>query len=1029
MPERFVLFALLTAWLLVVPGVGAQQVTGRVVDQQTGQPIAAVQVFIPGAGIGALSQQNGRYLLLNVPAGTYTLSAQRIGYREQTAEITVAAGATVVRDFALSEEALGLDEIIVTGTPGGTQRRAIGNAVTVVDVTEVTLAVPVSNMQTLLTGRTPGLQFARGITDLGTGSAIDIRGVASLSLRSEPLIYVDGIRVNNSATAGPDLGHRGWLQDAGEVNVLNDFNPKDIESIEIIKGPAAATLYGTEASAGVIQIITKRGREGAPEFNMSVRQGINYIRDPAGRIGKRWACRDSFKPPCDESTGLFQYDPYEEANLLISQGAFPWPQKNLFQNGYGQGYNVDVRGGTPTIRYFVSANYEGDEAFVYYNKNDAYRFRTNVNIVFDENFSLDVSTGYMDGYTRFSNVPTIQGGLWEDIGQGNGYCLPRINPDGCPRVMGFRAHLPSDVAKIETSRAYKRFTGSGTLNFSGGDWLSSRVSFGVDHGQDENTSLFPLETELSPVYRETRVGEIELARPTNTNVSLDASATARLSLNDSWGTATSVGGQFYRKTQSAFGVKGTGFPHPLSRTVNQTPAASSILSYDFIENRSLGFYVQEELSWNDRVFVTGAVRFDDNSAFGANFEPVTYPKLSATWVVSEESFWNVDLVNSLRLRGAWGQAGRQPDVFAGQNTYAMTSGPGGTSTFDPVSPGDPAVGPEVSTELELGFDVALLDDRIAAEFTWYSRKNENALLGIPLPETVGFAGTVARNVGRLDNWGWEATLGNRIYESPSFAFTLDLTASHVDNEVKDLGGLVKGTNLMKIGWPYPALSSTYHLLSAEFDPNGTIVDILGRRISATCRSSVPLGDGIEYGSLPGPVVPCDEVSKVERILYGPEFDRYVFAVSPQVSLLNNSLIIQAVATGHYGRVGRAVHAVSCTLYHACRPAKTLTPLWTASRTLGGQMYAKYDADFWKLRQLGVRYSLPESLISRIGATRASLSLSADEVAILWTKQDETIFGHHIADPEVRGGNQRESISTWTNGAPLSSMNAELHVTF
>src|SRR5688500_19487278 len=130
--------ALILAALLVVSDLGAQQVTGRVTNASTGEPLAAVQVFIAGSGIGALSQQNGRYLLLNVPAGTHTLTAERIGYRAATRQVTVASGQTVVQDFSLAEEALGLDEIIVTGTPGGTQRRAIGNAVLSVQAAEVT---------------------------------------------------------------------------------------------------------------------------------------------------------------------------------------------------------------------------------------------------------------------------------------------------------------------------------------------------------------------------------------------------------------------------------------------------------------------------------------------------------------------------------------------------------------------------------------------------------------------------------------------------------------------------------------------------------------------------------------------------------------------------------------------------------------------------------------------------------------------------------------------------------------------------
>ena len=616
---------------------------------------------------------------------------------------------------------------------------------------------------------------------------------------------------------------------------------------------------------------------------------------------------------------------------------------------------------------------------------------------------------------------------------GNGYCLPRVNRDACPRLIGFQEHLPSDAAKVESTRDFDRFTGSGTLNFSSGAWLTSKLILGLDRGHDENTVYFPLETELSPVYGESVAGEITVSRPVNTNWSVDASATASYDLTDSWSTATSVGGQFYKKIETEFLVRGVGFPSPLSRTVNQTPAASSTINYTFVDNRSLGFYVQEALSWNDRVFLTAAVRLDDNSAFGADFEPVTYPKFSGTWVVSEESFWGVDLVNSLRLRGAWGRAGRQPDVFAGQNQYGVTSGPGGLAIFDPLSPGDSDVGPEISTELELGFDVALLDDRVAAEFTWYTQKNEDALLAIPLAPSVGFAGAVDRNVGRIDNWGWEATLRNRIYESEGFSFRLDLTASHVENEVKDIGSLT-GTSTLRIGWPFPGLGLARDIVSAEVDPNGPLVDILGRRISATCYAPVSLGGNeTKFGRVRGGMVPCADVNNLgERILQGPQFDTYVYSVAPSISLLNNSVVIHALADGHYGKKGRSVHGgAGCSLFHNCRPAKTVDPLYTASRAYtssGSYSFDHFDASFWKLRQIGVRYSLPESLTSGIGAARAALSLSANEVAILWMKQPVDRWGGHITDPEV-GKVNRADCACWTTAAPLSSVEVALRVTF
>jgi TonB-linked SusC/RagA family outer membrane protein len=810
--------------------------------------MAAVQVFIPGSGIGALSQQNGRYLLLNLPAGSHTISAQRIGYRAASQQVTVTAGQTVQLDFALTEEALGLDEIIVTGTPGGTQRRAIGNAVTAISAAEITQNVAVNTMQDLLGARTPGLQFNRVNGNIGTGSPMQIRGTSSFNLTTNPLIFVDGVRVNNNAQAGPSLG------DSREVNPLSDFNPADIESVEIIKGPAAATLYGTEASAGVIQIITKRGSQGTAQFEMSVTQGANYLRDPAGRVGERWSCMATFAPPCDETRGgIFAYNPYDEANWLIEQGAYPYQQKRLYEDGHTHSYNMDVRGGTQAFRYFMSGGYDDDGGIVWYNYDKTFRLRANVSTVFSEQITFDLSSGFVRGKTGFMQQARGDGGEWEDMVWGNGYCQPRINPgrdgkpltadDPCPRLMGFQEHLPSDVARIKVTRDYQRFTGSGTLNVTPAEWLTSRAIVGLDMGWDENSSIYPLELTTPPtwaptiawppVYFRMPEGEVTIGRPKNSNISLDMAATAKKGLMGV-GTATSVGLQYYLKNESNFEVTGIGFSSPLSTTINQTPASKSSIAYTFIDNKSLGMYVQEQLSWRDRLFLTGAVRFDDNSAFGSEFDFEKYPKLAATWVVSDEGFWAVDLVNSLRLRGAWGQAGRQPDAFARVTRYGVATGPGGIGMLDPKGPGNAEVGPERSSELELGFDVAVLDDRVSGEFTWFRKKTEDALLNVAVSPSVGLGNVAAqRNLGQIDNWGWEATLTSRLYESPTISVGLDLTGSHVDNEIKGLGDF-PGTQSIKIGYPYPNYTARLVHVDARFDNAGLVQNAWGQKVVAIC---------------------------------------------------------------------------------------------------------------------------------------------------------------------------------------------------
>ncbi|MDH3285396.1 MAG: TonB-dependent receptor, partial [Acidobacteriota bacterium] len=863
-------FAALTIFWASGLAAQAGSIAGRVVDAQSGQPLPAAQVFIGALDIGVLTQQNGSYILLNVPAGTHTVTVQRIGYGEAQQTVAVTAGQTTVRDFRITEEALQLDEIIITGTPGGTQRRAIGNTVTSVGVSDVVQDVAVTNMQDLLSARTPGLRFNVLDGNVGTSAPITLRGVGSFSQgRNQPLLYVDGVRVNNTAESGPDIA------DGRQASVLDDFNPEDIESIEIIKGPAAASLYGTEASAGVIQIITKRGREGSPQFNVSVRQGVNYVANPSAKLGTQWTCPTRSSPgggasgPCQSRSDLEPYNMYEEGNRYIRDGYFPWPTENLYQNGHTQGYNLDVRGGTQAINYFLSANYDREEGFVWFNTDETFRLRANMGVVFDEHFSLDVSTGFVDGYTRFEAATPGDGGIWQDLIWSNGFWLDRVTPFGTPgsdqRLGGFQEHLPTDVAENEATRDYSRFTGSATLNFRTGQFdfgniaasITQRAVVGIDRGWDENRIMHPLEDGVVPqslvdycasmgrpatcvpsswgsVYSETANGEMQYERPIQTNLSFDYALTTNLDVNDTWGFATSFGAQYYVDERNYFANHGTGFASPLSTTVNQLSQTQTSIDYELVENKSLGFYVQEEISFRDRIFLTGAVRFDDNSTFGVDAPAQKYPKVSGTWVVSEESFWGFDAINSFRVRGAWGKAGRQPSSTSNQDIYVPIPGPGGSSAIRPQSPGNPAIEPEVSTELELGFDVAVLGDRVSGQFTHYWRKDEQALLNLAVLSSTGFPGSVDANLGRIDNWGWEAQLSARVYESDALTFDLDLAGDYTNNEIKDLGSY-PGTTSIRIGYPYPNQITGDWVVSAQFDPTapsaGNFTNAFGQRIT------------------------------------------------------------------------------------------------------------------------------------------------------------------------------------------------------
>jgi len=1058
---------LAAAVLLSASSLAAQTgtIAGRVIDAQSGQPIAAAQVFIGALDIGSLSQQSGAYLLLNVPAGSQTVTVQRIGYRLETQTVTVASGETMALEFRLTEEALRLDEVIITGTAGGTQRRAIGNTVETVGVADVVANVAITSMQELLTGRSQGLRFSRLSGNIGTGSPVSIRGVGSFSQgRNQPLIYVDGVRVNNDEEAGPTLGS------GSNVNVLDDFNPEDIESIEIIKGPAAASLYGTEASAGVIQIITKKGREGAPEFNISLRQGTNYMPDPAGRVGLMYTCPTDNSPgpvDCQTEADLATYNMYDEGTRYIAEGYFPWPTENLYANGRSQGYNLDVRGGTNSIRYFLSGNLDDETGVVYYNTDNTARLRGNIGVVFSEMFSLDLSTGYVDGSTRFAAPTQSDGGIFQDLLWSNGYYLDRINPfDGSgpgaqapnPRLGGFQEHLPTDVEKIEATRDYSRFTGSATLNFTTGSLdfgstsarLTSRLVVGLDKGWDINRNLFPLQdisqvpenmTSVAAtwpsVYSETDNGEMRYSNPVSTNQSFDYSATLSLDIASTWTLNTSVGAQYYSDVQETFGNRGQGFASPLSTTINQISQANITTQYSNTENRSLGFFVQEEVGWNDRLFITGAVRFDDNSTFGVDAPAQTYPKISGTWVVSEESFWNFEAVSSLRVRGAWGKAGRQPSALAGQNVYVAIAGPGGSSAIRPAAPGNPGVEPEVSTELEVGFDLGLLNDRVSGAFTYYDRQDRGALLGIGIPDSYGFPGSVDSNIGSINNWGWEASLSSRIYESEAFSFDLDINGDYTQNEIVDLNDSYTGG--LDIGLPYPYMRTGDWVQSAQFEAGGAFANTFGSRLNALCDYGVSLapdplaGNEGRWGRLPGgPDVDCN-TNRGRQIFAGRAFAPYSFSISPTISLLDNQLQVFAMAEGRYGRVSQENGHNWSHIYNNSKDSRLENdPVWVASNILnstGSDDWEKglYDSDFWKLREVGARYNLPLSLIERSGASRASLAISIRNIWTMWVAQSH-INDVPVSDPEYGTSSLSGAGNYWETPA-LASINATLRVTF
>ena len=340
----------------LAPGVSAQAtgtVTGRVTDSGSARPLDGVVLLLVGTSFGVPTNASGGYMILSVPAGEYTVRATRVGYRDGERTVTVSAGATAQLDFELDQTAIALNELVVTGAGIVTEKRKLGNTITTIN-TEALENAPISDFSQLIAGREPGLAVLPSSGYTGEGARIRIRGSASLTQLNEPIFYVDGIRVDRSAVTS--------FNGQGSPSRLDDIPPESIERVEVLKGASAATLYGTEASNGVIQIFTKRGRIGRPRFTAQVDlTGISVptnrilpLADFAGRACSTPGCTGPGDARVLATTISRMKDRWGENTVSTFTPVVRDLVPELLTLGVGQAYSSSVSGGSQSFQYYVT---------------------------------------------------------------------------------------------------------------------------------------------------------------------------------------------------------------------------------------------------------------------------------------------------------------------------------------------------------------------------------------------------------------------------------------------------------------------------------------------------------------------------------------------------------------------------------------------------------------------------------------------------------------------------------------------------
>ncbi len=940
-------------------------IVGRVVDRTLNAPLPGAQVTVTGTTLGALANENGQYIVRQVPAGPHEVRATLIGYSTETNTVTVTAGGTVTQDFQLGESAIELGAVVVSATGQQQTLREIGSSVGVVNVDRVDLA-PVASFEQLIQGRTAGATVLQSSGVTGSGSRIRIRGSNSMSLSNAPLLVVDGVRVDNNPSETP-IG--GFDQ---APSALNDLNPNNIESIEILKGPAASALYGTAAANGVIQVTTKKGRAGAPSVHVwteqsALRLGTDFPNNVQGLDAQGRLC-----PLINQVT-------YDASGNPLCSGAVDFQSSNpleddsttVFDGGSRQVYGASISGGSEDATFFVSAE-KSDEESVYNSENffNQWNLQANLTGNVGEDFRVRGTVGYVENDAQF---PLSDNALFGATGLGlfapgsGGYLYP---------IQYFY--------DWKTYQKQSRFIGSASADWTPLSWLSFNGSAGLDRITREDRGRIPrsnIYASFGPPYTH---GWIQVGDWDIYNVNTNFSGSAVWNATPTLVSTTTGGTQYIRETSRNVYAFGAGLTPGI-----ETSLAGATSDFQTSEanvlNGTISAYAQEQLAWRDRVFLNGALRGDKNTAFGTGIGWIWYPSVSGSWVISEEGFFpKLDAVSDLRLRAAYGQAGLRPGatdalLSFGSQITAFNQSDVPAITINEI--GNPELKPERTSEWELGFESGWFGGRLGLETTWYYKKSTDALVNRPLAHSAGGSTNRWENLGSVKNSGLELGLNGEAVRTDDFDWNFNLTGSWLSNELLDLGTDAEGNPLPPIEF------ATGRQRHQEGYPLG------GYWQPRILSFSDENGDGI---------IAADEVVVDTASSYlGSSFPTKEASLSTDFTFWK-ALRLSALFDYKGGyKLFNQTEDVRCRSYANCQEAYTGSLKQQAAivaRAAYGS-WAGYieDADFLKLRELSLTFMLPHGWTRSFKASDLRLTLAGRNL-VTWTR-------YPGLDPEVNSYGQ------------------------
>lgn len=768
-------------------------VSGRVTDQKTGEGLPGATVLLKGTKTGISSNAEGRFTL-TIPESGGTLVISSIGMITQE----VAIGNRTTVDIALPTDNQQLNEVVVTGYGQQQERREITGAVATVNSAQFK-DQPIIGIDQALQGRAAGVQVTQASGTPGSGISVRVRGAASIGGSNEPLYVVDGLPVVTGNTSQLGAGNQG-------TNGLNDINPNDIESIEVLKDAAAAAIYGSRASNGVVLVTTKRGKAGKAQINVDYYGGVQSVwkrpqvlngpqqtqlfidaatnRYPANAAGNYPAFGYVFRSaadlaayiygPGDVGTAVNGVVPYvtPAGNPIRPLSQFQDPSTTpttnwsdlVLRNAPINNYGLTFSGGSDASRYRVAVNYFDQQGTIVgsgYNRGSA---RFTLDNKLSDKVRMGVSMGLSQSVNnRINNDNSIYGVL--TTARLYPSDLPIFNQDGTYYKNGSLENPVVAANEPYIKSVNSRVIGSQYTEFELIKNFRYRATFGLDYTYGRDDRFYSTLTNAGASVRgESTIGTLQ---------DLNYNHISSFNYVKTFGTDHSLNalfvGEFQRDSYRDVLTQTTGFPGNAVREL--VGAVKTVAQSSSTGNALFGLLLKADYAFKGRYLLGASVRRDQSSRFGTDNQVGYFPAASAGWRIIEENFLkDQTALSELKIRGSYGETGNQPTGnFGSRGLISPGANYLDQGGFAPIQLPNPNLKWERTRQTSVGLDLGFIDNRVYVSADVYQRKTDDLLLSQRLPADVGYTGYSA-NIGSIENKGLEFALTTVNFRSEGTGF-------------------------------------------------------------------------------------------------------------------------------------------------------------------------------------------------------------------------------------------------------------------